>query len=61
MFSHLQASFPLLHVFLAGGLTAPRTHWSMMWASVGAVVMQAGDEGSEEQIQSLAQQVGYSL
>lgn len=32
-----------------------------MWASVGAVVMQAGDEGSEEQIQSLAQQVGYSL
>ena len=61
MFSHLRASFPLLRVFLAGGLTAPRAHWSVLWAGVGAVVMQAGDEGSAEQIQSLAQQVGYSL
>ena len=43
MVSHQVSGFPRLHVFLAVGLTAPRTHLSTPWASVGAAVMRAGD------------------
>ena len=51
MVSHQVSGFPRLHVFLAVGLTAPRTHLSTPWASVGAAVMQAGDQGSGGQTQ----------
>lgn len=52
MVSHQVSGFPRLNVFLAVGLTAPRTHLSTPWASVGAAVMRAGDQGSAGRTQS---------